>query len=198
MSSFGSNLLVKQTSSVVFVEIASHLVFKPLVKVISNTLSFSSCGKFVPVKVILSFPKRFTSFKGLAADMVHAISFALTESAIGMLPFGVVTAGTYDPQVGFLSRVHSIDVPLKAPVAESVGIGLQLDLANDIDCNFEILSGRSVPVIFNFFDEAVNSKDVTYPTALMCIKLHFMPWHTAGIWLPLLSVTSTSICGFSS
>jgi hypothetical protein len=114
------NLFVKQTSSFVFVDTASHLVFSLLPKVNSKVLPSSSCGKFVPVKVRLSCPNRFkgeSSETGVTAVSVHSILAGLRASSIGTLPKNVVRAGFQSPQTGSLSRAHTTSVPLRVPSA---------------------------------------------------------------------------------
>ena len=107
----------------------------------------------------------------------------MTASALGTLPKKVVTSGIQVPQVGSLVRVHSIEVPLRAPGKEPAAssIGVHGDKANLIDCNYAMFSGRLVPVTVTFLVDAEYVKLVTSPTAAMCMNPQSILWHTAGM-----------------
>jgi len=115
----------------------------------------------------------FRSSNGVADVIVHGISIPVTASAFGTLPKKVVTYGIQVPQVGSLVRVHSIEVPLRAPgkpLPSSVEIGVHGDLAKVIDCNYDTFSGRLVPVMVTLLVVELKVKPVTSPTAGMCMN----------------------------
>ena len=103
-----SNLLVKQTISVDEVYCTMQSVYALSLNFSENVLVANSCGKFVPVSVMLSPPKRFKLFDGRVADNVGFMLVLGRVLLTGIFPKFVVTSGQCYPAVGFLSRVHSI------------------------------------------------------------------------------------------
>jgi hypothetical protein len=69
-------------------------------------MKLKSCGKFVPVTVMLSPPKRFRLFNGIADVIVQVMVSAVNPLALGILPFLVTISGKWSPQVGSFFRVH--------------------------------------------------------------------------------------------
>ena len=69
-------------------------------------IKLRSCGKFVPVMVILSPPKRFRLFRGTADVIVQVMVSAANPLAFGIFPFLVTISGKWSPQVGSFFRVH--------------------------------------------------------------------------------------------
>lgn len=56
-------------------------------------IKFKSWGKFVPVTVILSPPKRFKLVKGIADVIVQVTTSAVRPASFGILPYLVTSSG---------------------------------------------------------------------------------------------------------
>jgi hypothetical protein len=112
---------------VVEVSTTSQFVCAALSNFNSNVLPSISCGKFVPVNVMLSFPSKLiprviplstvlaAEVSGTAEAIVQSTLDFVRSAYIGTLPKKVVTNGSQSPQTGSLSNKHSILVPLREP-----------------------------------------------------------------------------------
>jgi len=114
---------------------------------------------------MLSPPSKLRSFKGLALMILHSTILGGTEERVGTMPSVEINFGTNYPQVGSLSRVHSMFVADK-----EVGLTLQLLSAKMIDLILLASSGRLDPVRTSFLEATSKVNAVTSPTGCVYVK----------------------------